>query len=120
MITLLPSGKIIDGWQRIESQVIIPNGVTEISIALAANGVKTWFDDVRAYPADGNMESYVYHNITHRLMAKLDANNFAIFYEYDKEGNLIRIKRETEMGIVTLKEVRQNSIKYKRKADGTY
>jgi YD repeat-containing protein len=66
------------------------------------------------------MESYVYNNINHRLLAKLDANNFATFYEYDKEGNLIRVKRETEIGIVTLKEIRQSTVKYKRKSDGTF
>jgi YD repeat-containing protein len=85
-----------------------------------ANGFKTWFDDLRAYPEAGNMESYVYDNINHRLLAKLDANNFATFYEYDKEGNLIRVKRETEIGIVTLKEIRQSTVKRKRKSDGTY
>ncbi len=119
-ISLSPNGKIIDGWQRIETKITIPNGVSEISIFLLANGFKTWFDDLRAYPEAGNMESYVYDNINHRLLAKLDANNFATFYEYDKEGNLIRVKRETEIGIVTLKEIRQSTVKRKRKSDGTY
>jgi hypothetical protein len=39
-------------------------------------------------------------------MSSLDENNFATFYEYDAEGNLIRSKKETEKGIVTLSETR--------------
>ena len=41
-------------------------------------------------------------------MAQLDDANYATYYEYDQEGNLIRIKKETEMGIVTLQENRQH------------
>ena len=37
-------------------------------------------------------------------MAVLDENNYATFYEYDLERNLIRVKKETERGIKTIKE----------------
>ena len=52
------------------------------------------------------MKSFVYDPVSLRLMAELDANNYATFYEYDDQGNLIRVKKETERGIVTLKESR--------------
>jgi len=39
-------------------------------------------------------------------MAELDENNFATFYEYDDEGGLVRMKKETERGIMTIKENR--------------
>jgi hypothetical protein len=41
-------------------------------------------------------------------MAELDENGFATFYEYDDEGSLIRVKKETERGVVTLKETRSS------------
>jgi hypothetical protein len=39
-------------------------------------------------------------------MAELDENNFATFYDYDNEGIPIRVRKETERGIMTLKETR--------------
>ena len=52
------------------------------------------------------MSSYVYDPVDLQLMAKLDENNHATLYEYDQEGALARVKKETVEGIVTLKEVR--------------
>ena len=37
-------------------------------------------------------------------MAELDERNFATLYEYDEEGKLVRVKKETERGIMTIKE----------------
>jgi hypothetical protein len=34
-----------------------------------------------------------------------------IFYEYDQEGTLIRTKKETERGVVTITENRQSNPK---------
>ena len=36
-----------------------------------------------------------YDPVTLLLTAELDDNNYATFYEYDQEGNLTRIKKET-------------------------
>jgi hypothetical protein len=52
------------------------------------------------------MKSYVYDDISLRLMAELDENNYATFYEYDDDGSLVRVKKETEQGIKTIKETR--------------
>ena len=67
-----------------------------------------FFDDFRIHPIDANMISHVYDKKDHRLMADLDENNYAVFYEYDDEGKLIRTKRETEKGIVTMQEKREH------------
>ncbi len=110
-IPVAATSKIIDGWQRIESPVwTIPAGATQIQIEL----VNTWsapvyFDDIRIQPFNSSMKSYVYDPVTLRLAAELDENNYATFYEYDEEGALIRVKKETERGIVTIKETRNNS-----------
>jgi hypothetical protein len=52
------------------------------------------------------MKSFAYDYKTSRLMAELDENNYATFFEYSDEGQLLRNKKETEKGIVTLKETR--------------
>jgi hypothetical protein len=52
------------------------------------------------------MKSYVYDPVNLRLVAELDENNYAVFYEYDEEGTLIRNKVETKEGIKTIKETR--------------
>jgi hypothetical protein len=44
-------------------------------------------------------------------MADLDENNFASFYEYDDDGTLIRVKKETERGIKTVRETRSAFLK---------
>jgi hypothetical protein len=44
-------------------------------------------------------------------MAELDENNYATFYEYDLEGGLVRVKKETEKGVYTIQETRSNSPK---------
>jgi hypothetical protein len=106
------AGKIIDGWQRIEQQFTVPVNTTQIKIQLVNSGTSdAFFDDIRIHPLDGNMKSYVYDPVTLRLMAELDENNYATFYEYDEEGALIRVKKETERGIMTIKESRNNSSK---------
>lgn len=102
-----PSGPIIDGWQKLEGTFTMPDSATCIDFILKANNThKAYFDDIRIHPWNGNMKSFVYHPRTLRLVAELDENNYATFYEYDDEGRLIRIKRETERGIVTLQESR--------------
>jgi hypothetical protein len=41
-------------------------------------------------------------------MSTLDDNNFAVFFEYDEEGALVRKKVETERGIMTIEEKRNS------------
>lgn len=105
---LLPTGAIIDGWQRIETEIEVPVGATGITIELIAGGADVYFDDIRFFPFDGSMMSYVYDPVSLRLMAELDERNYATLYEYDEEGKLIRVKKETEKGIMTIQENRDN------------
>lgn len=108
---LTPTGKIIDGWQRIEGIVDVPADATDIHLTLQAANNNAVFDDIRFYPNDGSMMSYVYDPITLKLVAELDERNYATYYEYDEEGKLIRIKKETEKGIMTIQENRDNIVK---------
>ncbi|PUZ22862.1 hypothetical protein DCC81_20800 [Chitinophaga parva] len=107
-----PAGAIIDGWQRIEQVVTLPPHTVSFSVALEALGSgAAYFDDIRIHPYNANMKSFVYDPQNLRLMAELDENNYATFYEYDDDGTLIRVKRETERGIKTITETRSALIK---------
>ncbi|MBC9812568.1 hypothetical protein H9Y05_08810 [Crocinitomicaceae bacterium CZZ-1] len=110
-----PTGDIIEGWQRIVGKFSIPTGAVKMNIHLASSGgsVDSYFDDVRVHPFNASMKSYVYDAETFWLTAELDDNNYATIYEYDNEGQLIRIKKETARGIMTIQESRSsNVIKY--------
>lgn len=108
---MYPSGKIIERWQRVFYEFTIPIGATDISINLGTNSGAVLFDDIRIHPANGSFVSYVYDPVSLKLVATLDDNNYATIYEYDNEGTLLRVKKETERGIMTIKESRENSPK---------
>jgi hypothetical protein len=99
-----PTGQIIDGWQRIEGEFTIPEGTAQIQLKLDCQTGDCYFDDLRIQPFDGSMKAYVYDPVTLRLVAELDERNYATIYEYDEEGKLIRVKKETERGIMTIQE----------------
>ncbi len=106
-ITLLPSGNMIEGWQRYEGIITIPSNASNLTLTLQASpSSTTYFDDIRIHPFNTEMKSYIYNATNLRLMAELDENNYATFYEYDDDGTLIRVKKETERGIMTIKETR--------------
>lgn len=105
---LLPSGRIIDDWQRIDEVITVPVGANGIKIGLYCKSGTCLFDDIRFIPVDGSMISYVYDPVTLRLVAQLDERNYATLYEFDEEGKLIRTKKETEKGIMTVNENRNN------------
>jgi hypothetical protein len=114
--SMFSSGPIIEGWQKIEGEFKMQpnNSINTIEISLVASpqeGVSTWFDDIRIYPKGASMKTFVYDYTNNRLMAELDENNYATFFEYNEEGKLIRVKRETERGIVTVKESRSRTVK---------
>jgi hypothetical protein len=117
-VTAAKAGPKVEGWTRVLAVFEIPSqGTTSgdyLKIRLVPGSSNTWFDDIRIHPYDGNMKSFVYDYRTFRLMAELDENNYATFFEYSDEGQLLRTKKETENGIVTLKETRSRVHKNKR------
>ena len=107
-------GSVIDGWQRISTDFTIPIEATNMTISLENNAqgnINAYFDDLRFHPYDANMKSFVYDPVTQRLQAELDENNYATFYEYDTEGGLVRVKKETERGVYTIQETRSGNSK---------
>jgi hypothetical protein len=111
-VAISPSGPLSEGWQKIEGQIQVPSNAKSMKLQLMAtpstSGGNMLFDDIRFFPKDATMKSYAYDKSSMRLMAELDERNFATFYEYDEEGKLIRVKKETEKGIMTIKESRNS------------
>jgi hypothetical protein len=99
---------VIDGWRLMEGVVEVNASATKVKLKLPPDFL---YDDFRAFPSAGNMKAFVYHPRNQKLIATLDENNFASFYEYDAEGQLIRINKETEKGVLTVQESRRATVK---------
>lgn len=96
----------IDGWQLVEAKITPTTGNNLLEIN-SGTGV-IYVDDIRIIPNDGSAQTYVYDDQM-RLWSTLDAQHFATFYNYDEEGNLLQVKKETDKGIVTLQSGRIHS-----------
>jgi hypothetical protein len=110
-ITTLTKKATVEGWKLVEGVLDIPTLATgnsdmlPLSVILTG-GANVLIDDIRIFPYDGQLKTFTYDEKTLRLMAEMDENNYATFYEYDDEGSLVRVKKETERGIMTIKENR--------------
>ncbi|PJJ11141.1 hypothetical protein CLU83_4637 [Flavobacterium sp. 1] len=107
----VPSGEIIDGWQRIVKKIKVPTNAITIGFTLEnkSASIPVYFDDIRIHPLKGSVKSFVYDPETFKLMSELDENNYSTFYEYDNEGGLVRVKKETAKGIKTIQETRSGN-----------
>ncbi len=94
----------VDDWYNAEV-VFDKATASSVTINLAFSSNRS-FDDIRLQPFNSVLKTYVYHPQNFRLLAELDENNFATFYNYDEEGKLIQIKKETSRGIQTLQNNR--------------
>jgi hypothetical protein len=94
---------VVEGWKKLEINF---TATSAFSLNMSASSA-LFLDDVRIHPVDAQMQTFVYDPVYMRLNAQLDENNFAQLYEYDESGTPVRIKRETEKGILTIKENRQ-------------
>jgi hypothetical protein len=96
---------VVEKWKRVEARFTTTTGNQVISIIPTG---AVYVDDIRIHPYNAQMKSFTYDPVSTRLMAELDENNFSTKYEYDDEGTLIRVKKETEKGIMTIKETRSS------------
>lgn len=96
----------IDGWVLHRIEINAVKGV-QVSFTFPAG---QYYDDLRVYPSTSNVKTYVYHPYKTYLMAILDENNYATFYEYNNRNQLIRLKKETEKGIITITENIKNIV----------
>jgi hypothetical protein len=104
----------IEGWKRFEVEILVTGSSIPqtFTINLTSSDVSEapyiYYDDLRVRPFNSSFTSYVYDPLKFRLVAQLDDNNYASFYNYDEEGTLVQTKKETERGIVTIKTTRQH------------
>lgn len=97
---------VVEGWKQLN---LCFTAGTTFNLQLSG-GSNIYIDDIRLQPFDAQMKTFVYDDQSLRLMSQLDENNFGIVYEYDDEGTPIRVKKETERGVMTVKENRQSMI----------
>ncbi|WKL46339.1 VWA domain-containing protein [Flavobacterium pectinovorum] len=111
-LSIKASGDIIDGWQRVVQKFKIPTNTITIGIELEnlSPSIPVYFDDIRIHPLQGSVKSFVYDPETFKLMSELDENNYSTFYEYDNEGGLVRVKKETAKGVKTIQETRSGNV----------
>ena len=65
-------------------------------------------DDVRIHPFKAAMSASVYHPLTLWKLADLDNQNMATFYNYDEQGMVVQVKKETIKGVLTIATSRSN------------
>ncbi len=106
-VAIKPEGSMIEHWQRVSGDVVIPNNAASLEIFVFNFGNEVYLDDLRMQPFSSAMQAYVYDKTTLRNTAVLDDNNYATFYIYDERGQLEKTKKETTEGIKTINEGRQ-------------
>lgn len=101
---------IIEGWQKVDLNFMTDATATTVTLKLKVDGTDSdWFlDDVRIQPFKSTMKTFVYDPASLWLVAELDNQNYATFYNYDEEGVLTQVKKETVNGVQTLKTTRSN------------
>jgi len=123
-VALRPGGMIYEGlsnsyWRRIDGEFTVPANAAKIELVYTKRETgytsvfgnldnAAYFDDVRIFPADAVMKTFVYDASDFRLKAELNENNFPTYYGYDASGQLNVVKVLTENGIKTIKEVYSN------------
>lgn len=108
-----PLGNIIEGWQRIEGTIIVPENAFFVAVRFKnTNTFLTLYDDIRIFPADGSMKTFVYDPSNYLLRAVLDENNYASLYFYDDAQRLYLLQKETREGIYTIQET-HNHVKHR-------
>lgn len=99
-ITLEAVSTNIDGWIQYRATIeVSPSSQVTFTFPSGQN-----YDDIRVFPSVSNVKTYVYHPFKSYLMAVLDENNYATFYEYNNRNQLVRLKKETEKGVITITE----------------
>ena len=108
-----PSGKILDGWQRLEGEFSIPQGATIINITLenTSGSENIYVDDIRVHPFLAGMTTTVYDPATLLPIATHDGYNYTTFYNYDENLSPVRVRVETTEGIQTISETESSTLK---------
>ncbi len=109
----------VGGWYLIEAKISGINVVTSSgkpeackvvfeNRVTSANSFDVLIDDIKLQPFKSESKCFVYDPNTQRLQAEFLPSHFAVFYQYNDEGKLVRKLVETEKGIKTVQETQYN------------
>ncbi|HTF81505.1 MAG TPA: hypothetical protein VL947_07265, partial [Cytophagales bacterium] len=104
----------VGDWSLFESYITFPSGALTVGTAVRVelsntNTEPVYVDDYRVQPIESNATCYVYDYLNLRLLATFDDRHFAMIYQYDAEGKLVRRLIETERGLKTVSETQYNT-----------
>ncbi len=103
---------IVGNWMLMEGTVDV-SGLTlynKYDLKFTYNASQEWIliDDVKLQPTLCGSRSMVYDFETGRLLAEFDNQHYALIYQYNMEGNLIRKMHESDRGVKTIQETQYN------------
>ena len=99
-----PQNLRIGDWIRLSLDIEVPANYsssntfgTGLKIYVWNNSTtqEAYIDDLRVNPITSTVNTYVFNSINDQLMAILDNENLAAFYEYAQDGSLAKTFRET-------------------------
>lgn len=95
-------------WTLFEAYIPATAAAGTLAVHISVDEYGVYMDDVRVQPLESEMVCYVYDNVQ-RILAVLDDQHYAMMYEYNAEGALIRKLKETVEGVKTISETQYNS-----------
>lgn len=94
-------------WYLVDKIIDIENS-DRVELEINATGGNIYVDDFRVHPVDASMVSYVYNDFG-QLSYLLDADNLFTYYEYNVDGKLAKVEKETfRSGVVKIQDVIYN------------
>lgn len=93
----------INGWSLYEVEISDGDFKDQELYSLDIIG-SCVIDDIMFKPINSHVSAYSYNIYKNRLDAVLDDDDFATYYQYDGDGNLLRNLKETPMGLRTINE----------------
>ncbi|MCD6065593.1 MAG: hypothetical protein K0S33_419 [Bacteroidetes bacterium] len=101
----------VGDWVLMSTEIEVPDNFNlslthNMSVTLSNTGtaIKAYFDDFAFHPKDAVVTGNVYNEKTGALVAQLDNDNFATFYNYDNALRLTSALKEYSGGIKKVSE----------------
>lgn len=66
-------------------------------------------DDILIRPYEAQVSCFVYDKVRYKPIATFDDSHFALLYQYNSEGKLVRKLKETVKGVKTIQETQYNT-----------
>lgn len=109
-----PSNITVGNWKQLTLKILVPTNYTstnaneDLRVYVTDNATQVSIDDFRVAPSRAVIEGFVYGESGSELTHKLDQNNFYTRMEYDAEGRVKAVYKETLNGEKKIKEYQIN------------